>query len=101
RLPLRCRPTWGRQLRGGSVGARRYFRGVPGTAAVQTTHPLMHDKEHQLSCYFLPGPRPTLVEPGPESCLDRVINALEEKGVGPDDLANLVVTHVHLAHGGG
>ena len=69
--------------------------------AVQTIDPLMHDKEHQLSCYFLPGPRPTLVEPGPESCLDRVIAALEEKGVGRDDLANIVVTHVHLDHGGG
>jgi len=74
---------------------------VTGTQAVQTIDPLMHDKEHQLSCYFLPGPRPTLVEPGPESCLDRVIAALEEKGVGRDDLANIVVTHVHLDHGGG
>src|SRR5204863_10310 len=52
-------------------------------------------------CYFLPGPRPTLIEPGPESCLDRVIAALDEKGVGRDDLANIVVTHVHLDHGGG
>ena len=58
--------------------------GVPA-GPVQTIDPLMHDKEHQLSCYFLPGPRPTLVEPGPESCLDRVIAALEEKGVGRDD----------------
>jgi len=61
----------------------------------------MHDKPHQLSCYFLPGPRPTLVEPGPESCLDRVIAALDERGVGPGDLAYIVVTHVHLDHGGG
>ena len=68
---------------------------------VVTIDPLMHDKPHQLSCYFLPGPRPTLVEPGPESCLDRVIAALEDQGVGPDDLAYIVVTHVHLDHGGG
>ena len=66
-----------------------------------TIDPLMHDKPHQLSCYFLPGPRPTLVEPGPESCLDRVVAALHERGVGADDLANIVVTHVHLDHGGG
>jgi glyoxylase-like metal-dependent hydrolase (beta-lactamase superfamily II) len=72
-----------------------------GDESVQTIDPLMHDKAHQLSCYFLPGPRPTLVEPGPESCLDRVVAALEEKGVGPADLANIVVTHVHLDHGGG
>jgi glyoxylase-like metal-dependent hydrolase (beta-lactamase superfamily II) len=71
------------------------------SGVVQTIDPLMHDKPHQLSCYFLPGPRPTLVEPGPESCLDRVVAALEDRGVGPDDLATIVVTHVHLDHGGG
>ena len=74
---------------------------MTANGAVQTIDPLMHDKAQQLSCYFLPGPRPTLVEPGPESCLDRVVTALQDKGVGPDDLANIVVTHVHLDHGGG
>ena len=83
------------------MSAQGYVRGVTGTQAVETIDPLMHDKQHQLSCYFLPGPRPTLVEPGPESCLDRVIAALDDRGVGPDDLANIVVTHVHLDHGGG
>ena len=71
------------------------------TASVHTIDALMHDKVHNLSCYFLPGPRPTLVEPGPESSLDTVIAALEDLGVGPDDLAWIVVTHVHLDHGGG
>ncbi len=61
----------------------------------------MHGKAHNLSCYFLPGPRPTLVEPGPESSLDNVVAALEDLGVGPEDLAWIVVTHVHLDHGGG
>lgn len=68
---------------------------------VVTIDARMHDKVHNLSCYFLPGPRPTLVEPGPESSLDNVIAALEGFGVGPDDLATIVVTHVHLDHGGG
>jgi len=61
----------------------------------------MHGLEHNLSCYFLPGPRPTLVEPGPTSSLDSVEAALTELGVGPADLAQVVVTHVHLDHGGG
>ena len=68
---------------------------------VHTIDARMHGKEHNLSCYFLPGPRPTLVEPGPESSLDTVIAALERLGVGADDLAYVVVTHVHLDHGGG
>lgn len=67
---------------------------------MQTIDAHMHGP-HNLSCYFLPGPRPTLVEPGPESSLHTVIAALEALGVGPDDLAYVVVTHVHLDHGGG
>lgn len=61
----------------------------------------MHGKVHNLSCYFIPGPRPTLVEPGPESSLDTVIDELLRLGVTPADLAWIVVTHVHLDHGGG
>ncbi|HET9444236.1 MAG TPA: MBL fold metallo-hydrolase, partial [Acidimicrobiales bacterium] len=74
--------------------------GAPA-GGVQTIDAFMHGREHNLSCYFLPGPRPTLVEPGPESSLDNVVAALERFGVGPSDLAWIVVTHVHLDHGGG
>lgn len=74
---------------------------TPATSEIHTIDALMHGKEHNLSCYFLPGERPTLVEPGPESSLDNVVGALEDLGVGPDDLAWIVVTHVHLDHGGG
>jgi len=72
-----------------------------GTARVHTIDAHMHGKEHNLSCYFLPGERPTLVEPGPESSLDNVVAGLDRLGVGPADLAWIVVTHVHLDHGGG
>lgn len=71
------------------------------STAIHTIDAHMHGKRHNLSCYFLPGDRPTLVEPGPESSLDTVIGALEGLGVGPADLAWIVVTHVHLDHGGG
>ena len=68
---------------------------------VHTIDAHMHGKQHNLSCYFIPGPRPTLIEPGPESSLDNVIAELEHLGVGAADLAWIVVTHVHLDHGGG
>ena len=71
------------------------------TTDVHTIDALMHGKVHNLSCYFIPAERPTLVEPGPESSLDNVIAELERLGVGPEDLAWIVVTHVHLDHGGG
>lgn len=68
---------------------------------IHTIDALMHGKAHNLSCYFIPCERPTLVEPGPESSLDNVIAELHRLGVGADDLAWIVVTHVHLDHGGG
>ena len=72
-----------------------------GHHPVVTIDAHMHGVEHNLAAYFLPGPRPTLVEPGPESSLDNVVAGLERLGVGPPDLAWIVVTHVHLDHGGG
>jgi glyoxylase-like metal-dependent hydrolase (beta-lactamase superfamily II) len=71
------------------------------TSSVETIDARMHGEEHRLSSYFLPGARPALVEPGPESSLDNVVDGLERLGVGPSDLAWIVVTHVHLDHGGG
>jgi glyoxylase-like metal-dependent hydrolase (beta-lactamase superfamily II) len=68
---------------------------------IHTIDALMHGKVHNLSCYFIPAERPTLVEPGPESSLDTVIAELDQLGVSADDLAWIVVTHVHLDHGGG
>lgn len=79
-----------------------YLSGVTGALSpVHTIDARMHGKEHNLSCYFLPGPHPTLVEPGPESSLPTVVSALHELGVGRGDLAYIVVTHVHLDHAGG
>lgn len=51
--------------------------------------------------YLLPTPRPVLIECGPALSIDATIRALSELGLGPDDLAFLVVTHVHLDHAGG
>ena len=68
---------------------------------IYTIDALMHGKVHNLSSYFIPSARPTLIEPGPESSLDTVIAELERLGVGAEDLAWIVVTHVHLDHGGG
>ncbi|MGH9268410.1 MAG: MBL fold metallo-hydrolase, partial [Acidimicrobiales bacterium] len=69
--------------------------------AVVTIDAHMHGRAHNLSAYFLPGPRPTLIEPGPASSLANVVAALRAMGLGPADLTYVVVTHVHLDHGGG
>lgn len=51
--------------------------------------------------YLVPAPRPALIECGPALTIDRTIAALRGLGLDPDDLAWLVVTHVHLDHAGG
>ncbi len=51
--------------------------------------------------YLIRSERPALVETGAGRSAPRVVQALAELGVGPDDLATIVVTHIHLDHAGG
>jgi glyoxylase-like metal-dependent hydrolase (beta-lactamase superfamily II) len=51
--------------------------------------------------YLLEGPRPVLVETGSQSSVPVLLEALAALGLGADDLAGVVVTHIHLDHAGG
>ena len=51
--------------------------------------------------YLILGERPCLVEPGTAGSAPIVRDALTSLGVGPADLATVVVTHIHLDHAGG
>ncbi|ETK38185.1 MBL fold metallo-hydrolase [Microbispora sp. ATCC PTA-5024] len=51
--------------------------------------------------YLILGDRPCLVETGTSTSAPVVSDALASLGVGPDDLATVVVTHIHLDHAGG
>jgi glyoxylase-like metal-dependent hydrolase (beta-lactamase superfamily II) len=51
--------------------------------------------------YLIRGDRPCLVETGTAPSAPVVRDALNELGVGPGDLATVVVTHIHLDHAGG
>jgi glyoxylase-like metal-dependent hydrolase (beta-lactamase superfamily II) len=51
--------------------------------------------------YLILGDRPCLVEPGTAGSAPIVRDALTSLGVGPADLATVVVTHIHLDHAGG
>jgi glyoxylase-like metal-dependent hydrolase (beta-lactamase superfamily II) len=51
--------------------------------------------------YLIRGSRPCLVETGTAPSAPVVSAALESLGVGPGDLATIVVTHIHLDHAGG
>lgn len=51
--------------------------------------------------YLILSDRPCLVETGTSTSAPIVKDALSSLGVGPDDLATVVVTHIHLDHAGG
>lgn len=51
--------------------------------------------------YLIAGDRPCLVETGTAKSTPAVVRALDSLGVGADDLATIVVTHIHLDHAGG
>jgi glyoxylase-like metal-dependent hydrolase (beta-lactamase superfamily II) len=51
--------------------------------------------------YLIRGERPCLVETGTAPSAPLVRDALAVLGVGPADLATIVVTHIHLDHAGG
>ena len=51
--------------------------------------------------YLIRGDRPCLVETGTAPSAPVVRDALAALGIGPDGLATVVVTHIHLDHAGG
>ncbi len=69
-----------------------------GIRAVDT---LTAGLERVTAGYLLDAERPVLVECGPAVSIRSVIEGLRGLGMGPDELAYLVVSHIHLDHAGG
>jgi len=57
--------------------------------------------ESITSSYLIRGSRPCLVETGTARSAPIVVEQLQALGIGPEDLATIVVTHIHLDHAGG
>ncbi len=74
------------------------FAVASGVTAIDT---LMGGRERYTAGYLLDADQPTLVETGPSTSVEPVTAALASLGVGPEDLAHIVVTHIHLDHAGG
>lgn len=71
---------------------------LPGTTAIDT---LMAGRRQVTSAYLLRADEPALVETGPTTSVEAVVEGLVALGMGPQDLAHVVVTHIHLDHAGG
>ncbi len=54
-----------------------------------------------ISSYWIDGPEPAIVDPGPSTSLDGLEAGLAEVGVGLSDIRHVLLTHVHLDHAGG
>jgi len=62
-----------------------HFQGAPGV----------------IAAYLIRGPGgPVLIETGPTSTLPALLAGLEEHGVEPADVRDVLVTHIHLDHAG-
>ncbi|HVM12464.1 MAG TPA: MBL fold metallo-hydrolase [Actinomycetota bacterium] len=62
---------------------------------------LMFGREGATSAYLVEAREPALVETGPTTSLEALLAGLADLGVGPGDLAHVIVTHIHLDHAGG
>lgn len=62
---------------------------------------LMGGHEGITAGYLIRSDRPCLVETGTALSAPTVVDSLTALGIGPEDLATVVVTHIHLDHAGG
>lgn len=62
---------------------------------------LLGGREGITVAHLVSGPQPALIDTGAQTSVPAVRAALEGMGLGPDDLAWIVLTHVHLDHAGG
>lgn len=81
-----------------TAGVAETFEVLPGIIGIDTR---MAGRERVTSAYLLTGEEPALVETGPTTSHEAVAAGLGALGVGPQDLAHVVVTHIHLDHAGG
>ncbi len=68
---------------------------------VLTIDTLLGGQTGVTSAYLITGPRPCLVETGTATSAPALLRALRSVGLTPEDLATVVVTHIHLDHAGG
>lgn len=54
-----------------------------------------------IASYLLPGDELTLIEAGPGSTTDALLEGIRSAGLDPRSITRLLVTHIHLDHAGG
>ncbi len=68
---------------------------------IETIDLEFQETPHAIAAYLVFGPEaPVLVETGPSSTLPTLLARLAEHGVRPEDVGDVLVTHIHLDHAG-
>ncbi len=57
--------------------------------------------ERVTAGYLMEGAAPVLIETGSQTSVPVLLESLAGLGIGADDLAGVIVTHIHLDHAGG
>ena len=74
---------------------------VPNCADLHYVDTGMYDVPEYGSVYIVDAERPALVDTGIGANYERVLAAMREVGVAPEELEVIALTHVHLDHAGG
>lgn len=54
-----------------------------------------------VASYIIKGESVVIIETGPTSSIQNLVNGLSKLGIEPEDVSYVVVSHIHLDHGGG
>lgn len=57
--------------------------------------------EQFIGCYVIRREKLALVDVGPSSCSQNLLQGLDELGVDPGDVEYIFITHIHIDHAGG
>jgi glyoxylase-like metal-dependent hydrolase (beta-lactamase superfamily II) len=90
-----------RTVRTGICGREQQVTTTDLGGGVHAIDTLMSGYDGITAGYLVLGARPCLVETGTAQSAPVVRAALASHGLGPEDLATVVVTHIHLDHAGG
>ncbi len=74
---------------------------IPLGDAITAIDTIMTGEPELNAVYLVAASEPTLVEAGPGADHEVIVDALAQLGLGAEDLAHIVLTHIHLDHAGG
>lgn len=73
---------------------------VPGDESVAVVDTHLLGSPDLMSAYVVDAADPAVIDPGPATATDRLLDALADLGIDPAEVAYVLPTHAHLDHAG-